>query len=455
MTAGDHPVIGLLDHLGLDRVHVAGRLADDVRAVIGDDPHRIASLTVVAPNLVPVDEVRQLAERTTVLASDLALFGDLAAAALDALPAVTSVPLTGVETVLWTDLAADHGELISAAIDRRAAADPIEPPPSAPEPSGTIGEVTWRAAGTGPPLLLLPLGLAPSAWEPMIPTLAERFTVIVAGGATLGSIPMLESRGRSDGYRSMLDRLLGWIDVQPGEAMAEIGCGTGVVVRWLEHRSGGENGIAGADLNRYLLGEARDLARADGLTPVDPDPSVQPPVGRIRFDEGDAERLPYPDDTFDVVISTTVMEEVDASAMMAELVRITRPGGRIGVIVRATDLAMTVQAPLPEEDLAGFATVRRRPEGVGCASATLYPRFRDAGLVDLRFGPYLAVFDDADGPLERYVLGAYTGQLDDGSAARWADAIGAAERDGTFFLAWPHHLAVGTVPGADRSDRDR
>jgi SAM-dependent methyltransferase len=50
--------------------------------------------------------------------------------------------------------------------------------------------------------------------------------------------------------------------------------------------------------------------------------------------EGDALRLPFPDDTFDVVIISEVMEHIpDDKAVLAEMVRVLRPGGRIAVTV--------------------------------------------------------------------------------------------------------------------------
>ena len=77
------------------------------------------------------------------------------------------------------------------------------------------------------------------------------------------------------------------------------------------------------------------------------------------------------------------MEEVDAERMLAELVRMTRPGGRIGVVVRASTCAVD-ESRSPDE-------VRRAAERVsgagadadGCADASLYRRFVAVGLHDL------------------------------------------------------------------------
>ena len=58
--------------------------------------------------------------------------------------------------------------------------------------------ISYRIRGAGPPLVLLPMFLAPSQWEPLAPRLSERYCTITLGGAALGAVAILESRGRSD-----------------------------------------------------------------------------------------------------------------------------------------------------------------------------------------------------------------------------------------------------------------
>jgi SAM-dependent methyltransferase len=79
----------------------------------------------------------------------------------------------------------------------------------------------------------------------------------------------------------------------------------------------------------------------------------------IAFDVGDAERLPYPDASFDVVTSAHgVVFAADHAAVAGELTRVCRPGGRIG---------LTCWRPQPQLDrLKGRAwPVEPRPSGIG------------------------------------------------------------------------------------------
>ena len=81
--------------------------------------------------------------------------------------------------------------------------------------------------------------------------------------------------------------------------------------------------------------------------------------------------MPFPDDHFGVAMSTTVMEEVDANRMLAEMVRVTKPGGRVAVVVRATDLPWVVNLTLREELKTKVEASSGPIAERGCADASL------------------------------------------------------------------------------------
>ncbi len=127
-----------------------------------------------------------------------------------------------------------------------------------------------------PALILLPFFLAPSQWAPAIPRLARHFTVVTLGGPHLGGVASLEDRARMPSYQTMFRTLIDQIGPRPGEAILEICCGAGSLVRLLARRLGDANPITGADVNPFLLHEAAQLAEAEGLGEL------------IRFTEGKA-----------------------------------------------------------------------------------------------------------------------------------------------------------------------
>src|SRR5438105_2788387 len=203
------------------------------------------------------------------------------------------------------------------------------------------GIVLCTPVRLGPAPLLLPFFLAPSQWAPVIPELARNFTVVTLGGRHLGGIAALEDRARMPTYRAMFRTLIDLIAPRPGEAILDIGCGAGSLDRLLAQRVGPEN-LAGAnpitaiDMNPFWLREAEALAAEEGL------------VGAIRFLPGNAEAVPFPDCSFDAVFSVTVLEECDADRAIAEMIRVVRPGGRIGIVVRAVDLPQWWNLDLPD-----------------------------------------------------------------------------------------------------------
>jgi ubiquinone/menaquinone biosynthesis C-methylase UbiE len=168
----------------------------------------------------------------------------------------------------------------------------------------------------------------------------------------------------------------------------------------------------------------------------------------FHLGEGRGEALPLPDGAVDVALASTVFEEGDADRMLAEIVRVTRPGGRIGIVVRAVDMPFWVNLPLDPALKAKVDAPNVIGGGVapkGVADASLYRRLTALGLRGLKCFPQLVAVVPGSERIERYqqqILAALT----PAEAAAWHQAVAAAERDGTFFIAQPYHCAVATKP---------
>ena len=111
------------------------------------------------------------------------------------------------------------------------------------------------------------------------------------------------------------ERLCETIDIAAGELVVDVAAGNGNAALAAARR-GAE--VTACDYVGSLLDGTRARAAAEGLA--------------IDVREADAESLPFADGTFDVALSTfgvmfTLRQEVAAS----ELLRVTRPGGRIGL----------------------------------------------------------------------------------------------------------------------------
>lgn len=107
--------------------------------------------------------------------------------------------------------------------------------------------------------------------------------------------------------------LVRFAHVAAGEQVLDVGCGTGVVALTAA-RAGAR--VRGLDLTPALLERAREHAATARV--------------EIDFQEGDAEALPYPDASFDVVLSQ--FGHIFAprpEVVTSEMLRVLRPGGRI------------------------------------------------------------------------------------------------------------------------------
>jgi SAM-dependent methyltransferase len=443
MTTSERPIeeclVDVLRSLGIERAHIAGGgnpTLTDWHGLATRHPERIASLIVVSPPILDGSALAGVASRLLAVAGDQADTG-LGAARLAAdLPSVLLHTLRGYEAQPWADVAVDRGDELAAVmlafLDRHPAA-----PVALPESAGETAGISYRIRGVGPPLVLTPLMLAPAQWEPLLPTLAAHYCTISLGGPRLGVVGLLEARGRS-AYMTVVRNVLDIAAIHPGEIVLEVGGGSGVVLREIARRTDGASRIVDVDINRYLLREASALAQQAGFT------------GCIEFHEGSAEAIPLADNSVDVALSFTVLEEGDADRMLAELVRVTQPGGRVAAIVRAVDMPAWVSLPLKADLLAKAERQRGMANGsaaaVGCGDRGLYRRMRAAGLRGLTCFPQLAVISPEETArltiAKQRILASLTAE----EAHEWQDAADRAEADGTFFIAAAYHCAVGTKP---------
>jgi len=108
-------------------------------------------------------------------------------------------------------------------------------------------------------------------------------------------------------------------ELREGETVLDLGSGGGIDVLLSARRVGATGFAYGVDMTEEML----ELAEAN---------KARAGVTNVEFVKGTIENVPLPDDSVDVVISNCVINlSTDKPAVLAEMFRVLRPGGRIGV----------------------------------------------------------------------------------------------------------------------------
>jgi arsenite methyltransferase len=119
--------------------------------------------------------------------------------------------------------------------------------------------------------------------------------------------------------------------LEAGEEVLDVGSGAGTDSLVAAQMIGPGGRVTGVDMTPEMLAKARAAAAEMGAS-------------NVEFLEGEAERLPFEDESFDVVLSNGVIDLIpDKDAVFFEIQRVLRPGGRIQIA------DVTIQNPVSAE----------------------------------------------------------------------------------------------------------
>lgn len=152
----------------------------------------------------------------------------------------------------------------------------------------------------------------------LIAAYLKRCSVMGNGGTNFSYLDMLAEIGyaRHIGGRSATDRLLEKVSINSKSRVLDIGCGLGRTSCRLAKETGCT--VTGIDIMPKMVEESKKTAKKMGVE------------DRVKFMEGDARRLPFKDNSFDMVLveSVTIFVE-DVAKAINEYYRVVKPGGAV------------------------------------------------------------------------------------------------------------------------------
>lgn len=224
--------------------------------------------------------------------------------------------------------------------------------------------------------------------------------------------------------------------LRPGAAVLDVGCGPGASLLEMAVTVGPQGRLAGLDASEAMIAEARRRAAASEAA--------------VSFAAGDAQALPFADETFDACYTERVlMHVVDAERTLAEMIRVTRTGGRV---VAADFDWDTLMIDSPEREVTrtiartfsdsvrhgwiGRQLPRLGKElGLGDVSVEAMPVFVPYAFAELLLGGHCTKLQAE-------------GVLTPGQVEAWWEELRDAEARGVFLLGFTAFIVAGTKPMA-------
>jgi ubiquinone/menaquinone biosynthesis C-methylase UbiE len=251
-------------------------------------------------------------------------------------------------------------------------------------------------------------------------------------------IQALAARSNWDTIVASRRRLAEALHVEDGHRLLEVGCGTGDLVRDLARLVGQTGVVIGIDKSQILIDECRKTSLGLNLA--------------AEYRLGDVSALEFSDGSFDgCCASFLLMHLSDPRAALAEMVRVTRSGGRIALrepdqdtwTIDASDRALT-------RALLTFRTDGYRDGWMG---RQLFGLCHEAGLTEVTVLPVTDVW--TDWPDSTLAIGGLRASVERAEAAgvasseqiaAWWQDLEERRQAGRFFLSMTHFTVAARKP---------
>lgn len=246
-------------------------------------------------------------------------------------------------------------------------------------------------------------------------------------------------RGKRDSDPDQYRLIFALLAAQEGEAILDVGCGTGGAVRALAPQVGSAGRVVGIDYSATMIAEAEK--RASGLALP------------IEYRVADAQALPFDDNSFDGCYAIGVFEILpDPRQALAEMVRVLRPGGRL--VIPAPDADASVIDAADREVTRRFLHFMCDHESNGWIGRQLPGYAHGLGLIDRRVVPMTGILTDFALGYDLWFRDSLAraqeaGVLSAAEVTAWVADQEARQQVGRCFFAWTVFLLLAHKPAAN------
>lgn len=256
-------------------------------------------------------------------------------------------------------------------------------------------------------------------------------------------VQYLNQMSALDAVRAAKRQSYAMMNVQAGHDILDVGCGVGDDVVALARL--GVARVVGVDNSETMIQEAQ--RRVDGLDLP------------VEFRVADVYALPFPGQSFDGCRADRLFQHLaEPQLALVELVRVTRPGGRMVIVDPDWD-TLTINSPdrsLTRKMVHTWCDAIRN----GWIGRQLPTLFTAAGLLDIAMAPITLILLDLDLADQIFYLCKTVGMMVQAglvtaeAADAWWSQLEAANGAGQFFSSLTGFIVAGTVPGtrAERAD---
>lgn len=227
---------------------------------------------------------------------------------------------------------------------------------------------------------------------------------------------------------------LNLMDLEPGQIVLDAGCGTGVDAVQMAQLVAPTGHVYGIDFSQEMINAATRQAAKRDLP--------------LTFQQGSIYALKFADNFFDRCRADKTFQHLaDPEAALGELIRVTKPGGKI-VIADPDHDSLIIDTPYPDITRR-FVRFRSDHMAQGGIAHQLYRMFKASGLMNVTVTPLTHVYTSYDekkasSPYLREIWLAHKhGVVDEDEAERWASSLQEAIDKECFFCMQTYLVTTG------------